>query len=121
VSDYRETLRRLTVGDGALIDLLLTDDAANRSVSSLDERTHALVRIGALIAMDAGPHAHADAIAAARRAEVSSEEMVGCLVAVLPTLGGPRIVSAAPKLARALRVSPADREGRSARPGAPPR
>jgi 4-carboxymuconolactone decarboxylase len=120
VSDYRETLSRLTVGDGALIDRLLTDDAANRSTSNLDERTHALVRIAALIVMDAGPRAHADAIAAARRAGVRSEEIVGCLAAVLPAVGAARIVSAAPKLARALNVSPVDRGGRSARPGARP-
>jgi hypothetical protein len=38
----------------------------------------------------------------ARRAGASNDEIVGCLLAVMPTLGVARVVSAAPKLGLAL-------------------
>jgi alkylhydroperoxidase/carboxymuconolactone decarboxylase family protein YurZ len=39
---------------------------------------------------------------AARRAGASDDELVGCLLAALPTVGVARIVSAAPKLGLAM-------------------
>jgi hypothetical protein len=38
----------------------------------------------------------------ARRRGASDDEIVGCLIAVLPAIGVARVVSAAPKLALAL-------------------
>ena len=43
-----------------------------------------------------------DAIESARDSNTSDEELVGCLVAVLPTVGAARVISAAPKLGLAL-------------------
>jgi alkylhydroperoxidase/carboxymuconolactone decarboxylase family protein YurZ len=102
VAGYEETLCKLSVRDDALVDLVLADDAVNESASSLDGKTHALVRIGALVAMDAAPPSYMEAIECARRWGASSEEIVGCLIAVLPTVGVARVVSAAPKVGLAL-------------------
>jgi alkylhydroperoxidase/carboxymuconolactone decarboxylase family protein YurZ len=102
VADHEQTLCKLAVRDDAFVDLVLADDEANERASTLDGRTHALVRVGALVAMDAAPPSYMEAIEAARRWGATSEEIVGCLVAVLPTVGVARVVSAAPKVALAL-------------------
>ena len=102
MSNHEAMLRRLTVGDDAYVELLLGDELANEYASCLDGRTHALVRMAALVAIDAAPPSYLEAIEQARRWRVSSEEIVGCLVAVLPAIGVARVVSAAPKVALAL-------------------
>jgi alkylhydroperoxidase/carboxymuconolactone decarboxylase family protein YurZ len=102
VSDHEETLRKLAVRDDAYVDRLLSDGRASEAASALDRRTSALVQIGALIALDATPPSYMDAVEEARTHGASCDEIAGCLVAVLPTVGVARVVSAAPKLALAL-------------------
>jgi alkylhydroperoxidase/carboxymuconolactone decarboxylase family protein YurZ len=99
---HEETLRRLTVRDDSYVDRLLADDEANEAASRLDPKAHALVRVAALIAVDAAPPSYMEAIEAARRWDASSEEIVGCLIAILPVVGVARVVSAAPKVGLAL-------------------
>jgi alkylhydroperoxidase/carboxymuconolactone decarboxylase family protein YurZ len=70
--------------------------------ATLDTKTLALVRLGALVAVGgAVPSygAHADA---AIDAGATAAEIVDVLVAVLPVVGLPCVVAAAPKLALAL-------------------
>jgi alkylhydroperoxidase/carboxymuconolactone decarboxylase family protein YurZ len=102
VRDYEETLRKLSVRDDAYVDLLLSNEETSEAESQLDGKTHALVRIAALVAVDATPPSYMEAIEAARRQSATSEEIVGCLIALLPSVGVARIVSAAPKVALAL-------------------
>ena len=96
------TLQKLTIADEAYIESVLAGASARPASSPLDRKTHALVRIAALIAIDAPSASYIDATECARAAGASDEELVGCLFAVLPTLGAPRVVSAAPKLGLAL-------------------
>jgi 4-carboxymuconolactone decarboxylase len=102
VSDIERTLLKLAIGDDAYIEGMLSSQAANLTESRLDAKTHSLVRLGALIAADAAAPSYLDAIDAARRSGTSDEELVGCLIAILPTLGAVRVTSAAPKLGLAL-------------------
>jgi 4-carboxymuconolactone decarboxylase len=102
VSEYRDTLRKLAVRDDMYVDGVLADDVANQAASQLDGKTHALVRVAALIAVDAAPPSYMDAIESARLWNASSDEIVGCLIAVLPAVGVARVVSAAPKVGLAL-------------------
>ena len=102
VSDYEETLRKLAVRDDAYVDLLLSDERASEAAARLDGKTRALVRVAVLIALDAAPPSYMEAIESARRWGASSDEIAGCLIAVLPTVGVARVVSAAPKVALAL-------------------
>jgi 4-carboxymuconolactone decarboxylase len=102
MDDFQVTLRRLTVRDDRFVNELLSSDETCAESSHLDAKTHALVRIGALIALDAAPQSYAACAEAARHAGASEEEIVGALVAALPIVGTPRIVSAAPKLGLAL-------------------
>ena len=102
VTEYEDKLRKLSVRDDAYVERLLADDYANETASSLDGKTHALARIAALVAIDAAPPSYMDAIASARRWCASNDEIVGCLIAVLPVVGIARVVSAAPKIGLAL-------------------
>jgi 4-carboxymuconolactone decarboxylase len=102
VTDYKDTLRRLAVRDDRYIDSLLRADRDEALLAGMDARSHALARIGALIALDAGPPAFMSAVEAALNAGVSHDEIVGTLIAVVPIVGVPRVVSAAPNLGLAL-------------------
>jgi 4-carboxymuconolactone decarboxylase len=102
VESYERTLCRLAIGDEAYADSVLACDAANRAESGLDLKTHAFVRLAGLIASDAAAPSYLGAIESARAGGASDEEIVGCLVAVMPALGAARVVSAAPKLGIAL-------------------
>jgi 4-carboxymuconolactone decarboxylase len=102
VDDYRATLRRLAVRDDRLIDALLGNECDSVPNSGLDERSHALARIGSLIALDATPAAYMCAVEAAIGAGVTYQQIVGALIAVIPIVGVARVVSAAPNLALAL-------------------
>jgi alkylhydroperoxidase/carboxymuconolactone decarboxylase family protein YurZ len=98
-----QLLRKLTIRDDALLQRVLAKEECGRPAeSSLDPKTHALVCIAALIAMDAAAPSYLCAVEAARAAGASDDEVVGCLLAVVPFLGEPRVVSAAPKLGLAL-------------------
>lgn len=102
VADYEDMLRKLSVRDNDCIERLLAHQEANEAASRLDGKTHALVRVAALIAVDAPPPSYMDAIASAQQWGASSDEIVGCLIAVLPAVGVARVVSAAPKVGLAL-------------------
>jgi alkylhydroperoxidase/carboxymuconolactone decarboxylase family protein YurZ len=102
VEDYETTLRRLALRDDRYIESLLADERESAVISGLDPRSHALVRVGALIAMDAAPPSYMSAVEAASHAGVRNDEIVGALVAVLPVVGVARVVSAAPNLGLAI-------------------
>jgi alkylhydroperoxidase/carboxymuconolactone decarboxylase family protein YurZ len=102
VDDFKVTLRRLAVRDDRYIDTLLQADAGDASLAGLDQRSHALVKIAALVAADAAPPAYMNCVEAARGAGVSQDEIVGVLIAVLPLVGIARVVSAAPNLGLAM-------------------
>jgi len=102
MDDYETILRRLAIRDDRYIASLLAPNPDKPCPSGLDQRTHALARIGALIALDATPPSYMEAVESARAAGASPAEIVGVLIAVVPMVGVARVVSAAPKLALAL-------------------
>jgi alkylhydroperoxidase/carboxymuconolactone decarboxylase family protein YurZ len=85
-----------------VLNLLATMTAASLEASDLDSQTLMLVRLGALIAVDAPPASYMLNLAAAGTAGVTSEDVQGVLAAVAPIVGTSRVVSAAGKLVRAL-------------------
>jgi 4-carboxymuconolactone decarboxylase len=102
VDDYKTTLRLLALRDDRFIASLLANERASASISRIDPRAHALVRLGALIALNAAPPSYMSAVEAAGEAGVTKEEVVGALIAVLPVIGVARVVSAAPNLGLAM-------------------
>ena len=114
--DYIDLLRRLSVQDEWLAAEAAGGTATSGLGMSLDAKTMSLVRLAALVAVGgAGPSYGAQSDAAVD-AGATSDEIVDVLVAVIPVVGLPCVVAAAPKLALALGHDVDDAFG--VRPGA---
>jgi alkylhydroperoxidase/carboxymuconolactone decarboxylase family protein YurZ len=104
--DHIEVLRRLAINDEHLLDELLaaTGDEGDtpKAGRALDPRTLALVRLAALAAVGGAVSSYGAQADAAVDAGASPAEMVDVLVGVVPVVGIPCVVSAAPMLALAL-------------------
>jgi hypothetical protein len=87
MSPHRETLRRLAMNDEDFIKRFLSIGLTDEDTSGLDPTSHAVARLGALIALASG---------------VTVDEIVGVLVAVAPIVGVARVVSAAQGVALAI-------------------
>jgi 4-carboxymuconolactone decarboxylase len=70
--------------------------------SGLDPETYLLVRIAALVAMDASPASYLLNIATADQLGIPPEKIQGTLVAVAPVVGSARVVSAARNIGEAF-------------------
>ena len=101
MDEYQQHLRRLAVHDDALLEALVTEGGAF-APSVIDERTAALVRIAATIAVDAAPASFQHAVALALAAGATSDQIVAILDTVTPVTGTARVVQCAPKVALAL-------------------
>ncbi|HET7760456.1 MAG TPA: hypothetical protein VFK62_11075 [Gaiellaceae bacterium] len=95
-------LRRLAIRDDAFIRGVLVAGEDPGTAEPLDARTCAITRIASLIALDAASPSYLSPVDDARAAGATDAEIVGCLVGLMPVVGVPRVVSAAPKLALAL-------------------
>lgn len=102
--DYTAVLRRLSVHDDRVAGDVLggVDTEAAGLDPSLDPRTLALVRLAALVAVGGAVPSYGAQADAAVDAGATATEIVEVLVAVIPVVGLPRVVAAAPKLALAL-------------------
>ena len=100
--DYKATLRKLALRDDRYIESLLAEDRMGAAEAGIDARAHALIRVGALIAIDAAPPSYMSAAEAALKAGATYEELVGTLIVVMPVVGVARVVSAAPNLGLAI-------------------
>src|SRR3954453_3564556 len=106
--DHEEILRKLAIRDDDYVEWILTDERHSIDASHLDPRTHALVRIAALIASDAAPPSYLWPVQAGLRHGALADVSAGILIAVGPAIGSVRVVSAAPKLGLALGYDVAD-------------
>jgi alkylhydroperoxidase/carboxymuconolactone decarboxylase family protein YurZ len=85
-----------------VLDLITDMTAASFEASSLDGQTLMLVRIAALVAVDAPPASYLLNLGAAGELGIDEQQVTGVLAAIAPITGGPRVVSAAGNIARAL-------------------
>ncbi|MFD2078500.1 Carboxymuconolactone decarboxylase family protein [Actinopolymorpha cephalotaxi] len=70
--------------------------------SELDPRTYHIVRLAALIAMDAAPASYLANLAVAREAGLTVQDAQGVCVAIAPIVGSSRVVDAAGNVLRAF-------------------
>jgi len=98
----RTALAELALGDPELLGESLELRAQLQARSGLDPRSFALVKIAALMALDAPPASYLWQVGNALEVGVTPEDLIGVLLAVLPQIGGPRAVAAAPELMVAL-------------------
>lgn len=106
----RDTLAGLSTGDpGVLADCLELREQWQVG-SGLDARSFSLVKIAALVALDAPPASYLWQVANAVDAGVSPSDIAGVLRAIAPQVGGPRVMAAAPEIMVALGLSVPDEQ-----------
>lgn len=103
--ETRSSLAGLALGDPELLLEGLEARANWQERSGLDPRTFSLVKIAALIALDAPPSSYLWQVANALDAGCTADDLLGVLHAIAPQVGGPKIVAAAPELMVALGLS----------------
>ena len=96
-----EAFRRLTIGEPSFVAYLGDGGGPDRAARTLDARTEALLRISALIAIDAPASSYRCAVESAQRAGARLDDLLAVLLAVSGTVGSARVISAAPRLALA--------------------
>ena len=101
----QEALSGVSSGDIEMLERAMGLREVELEESRLDTRTFALVKIAALIALDAPPASYVWQVANALAAGATPADLVGVLIAVTPQVGGPRVVAAAPELMVALGLS----------------
>ena len=100
--DTRELLGALALGDPDLLAEGLEARANWKGRSGLDGRSYALVKLAALIALDAPPASYLWQVGNALAEGATPEDLVGVLIAIAPQVGGPKLVAAAPELMVAM-------------------
>jgi alkylhydroperoxidase/carboxymuconolactone decarboxylase family protein YurZ len=101
-ADTHQTLSGVATGDTTLLEEALGLREAQMEANGLDPRTFALVKIAALIALDAPPASYAWQVGNALNDGATPEDILATLRAVAPQVGGPRVVAAAPEIMVAL-------------------
>src|SRR4051794_13128947 len=100
--EYQERLRSMALSDDRFVASVLGMGQDTIEASGLDPKTHAMVRLAALLAVGAAPSSYNASAELALAAGASLDEIVGILVAITPAIGLGRAVSAAPELGLAL-------------------
>jgi 4-carboxymuconolactone decarboxylase len=88
-----------------LLDLLGAMTLESIEVSSLDPTELMLVRIAALVAVDAPPVSYLTNLEAIASVGIDADRVRGVLAAVAPIVGTARVASATGKIAEALNVA----------------
>jgi len=87
-----------------VLDLITTMTAASVEAARLDAETLMLVRVAALVAVDAPPASYLTNLGVASELDIDAEKLRGVLAAVAPIVGTARVVSAAGKIFEALAI-----------------
>lgn len=109
--DTQQTLAGLSAGDMTMLEQAVGMREASRAATGLDPRAFGLVKIAALIALDAPPASYAWQVGNALDEGATPEDVLGVLRAIAPQVGGPRIVAAAPEIMLALGLALPEGEG----------
>jgi 4-carboxymuconolactone decarboxylase len=102
---HEEQLRRLALHDEGFIASILAINL--RAIHpdagcQLSPKTHALVRLAALVALGAAPVSYQWTVGAALDADATAREILGTMIAVAPISGIARVVQATPDVALPL-------------------
>ena len=101
----RDLLTELALSDPELLLGGIEARADWQRKSGLDSRSFSLVKLAALVALDAPPSSYLWQVGNALDAGCTPEELVGVLHAIAPQVGMPKIVAAAPELMVALGIA----------------
>jgi len=90
------------MGDAPVLERLVAMNLDSMENSELDPKTYFLVRIAALVAMDAAPVSYLVNLGLAADVGVTLEDAQGTLIAIAPVVGSARVASAAGNVLRAF-------------------
>jgi 4-carboxymuconolactone decarboxylase len=94
-----DLLRRVALNDEKVLGNVMTRRVSADSGTELDSRVELLVRLAALLAVEAAAPSLREVVEKATAAGVTTNEIVGVLVCVGPTIGVASMVASASKLA----------------------
>jgi 4-carboxymuconolactone decarboxylase len=100
--ETHEAFLDIAGGHGDALENLVALREAHQEATGLDPRTFSLVKIAALIALDAPPASYMFQVAAALGSGATPEDILGVLRAVAPQVGAPKVGAAAPEIMIAL-------------------
>jgi alkylhydroperoxidase/carboxymuconolactone decarboxylase family protein YurZ len=106
--DAQQMLSAVAAGDIDVLEGAIGLREAGQEWTGLDPRTFALVKIAALIAVDAPRASYVWQISNAVQEGATPEDILGVLRAVAMQVGGPRAVSGAGHIMAALGLVPPD-------------
>src|SRR4051794_10627396 len=110
-SPSQATLSSVAKGDAPVLEQLIAMNLDSLENSELDPKTYFLVRIAALVAMDAAPVSYLINLSLAADVGVTLEEAQGTLIAIAPVVGSARVASAAGNVLRAFGLEAMLEEG----------
>jgi hypothetical protein len=96
------SLGRIAAGDAPVLESLLAMNIDALERSGLDAETYLLVRLAALVAIDAPPVSYGLTLAAAGETELTVEKAQAVLIAIAPLVGTARVTAAAGAITRAV-------------------
>jgi 4-carboxymuconolactone decarboxylase len=99
---HEELLRRLALNDEQAVGTVVGPGVDRGGAPALGEHDEVLVRLSALVAIDAAPASYQCVVAQAFAAGVTEDALVSVLVAVAPVVGAARVHAAAGALGVAL-------------------
>jgi hypothetical protein len=88
--------------DNPLLDTVLEMTSASVERVDFSDEVLLLVRLAALVAVDAPPASYLVNLGAGAQTDLTLEDARSVLIAVAPIVGAPRVVSAAARIADAL-------------------
>jgi phage terminase large subunit-like protein len=101
MGSVEEAFRRLTIGDPEFVAAVADRERRTQRLPHLDARTEALMRVAALVAVDAPTSSFRSAVCAAQIAGARLDDLFAVLVAISDDVGSARVISAAPRIALA--------------------
>jgi alkylhydroperoxidase/carboxymuconolactone decarboxylase family protein YurZ len=106
-SPSQSALSSVAAGDAPVLERLVAMNLDSLATSGLDDKTYYMVRLAALVAMDAAPVSYLINLGLAADSGMSLEEAQGTLIAIAPVVGSARVASAAGKVLRAFGLATA--------------
>ncbi|WP_236790927.1 carboxymuconolactone decarboxylase family protein [Amycolatopsis sp. GM8] len=100
-------LNGLARGEAPVLESLVEMNLDSMERSELDPDTYVLVRLAALVAMDAAPVSYLMTLALGQGTDLTLEQAQDVLVAIAPVVGSARVSAAAGNLLRALEMASA--------------
>jgi alkylhydroperoxidase/carboxymuconolactone decarboxylase family protein YurZ len=95
----------MATGEAPVLEALVEINAVSLARAELDPATLLLVRIAALVAVDAPPASYLMHVGPAVESGVRLEDVQDVLVAVAPIIGTPRVLRAAGAITEALGIA----------------